>query len=42
MARKRVGLRQVFDARALRVVVDDARGAQLQQVPDLASLGPLL
>ncbi len=33
MARKRVALAQVFDARALRIVVDDERGAKLQQVP---------
>lgn len=30
MARKRVSLGEVFDARALRVVVDDANGRRLQ------------
>ena len=32
MTRKGVSLREVFDARALRVVVDDQNGAKLQQV----------
>ena len=31
MTRKGVSLREVFDARALRVVVDDQNGAKLQQ-----------
>lgn len=30
MARKGVSLGEVFDARALRVVVDDSRGRKLQ------------
>ena len=41
MARKRVALQQVFDARALRVVVDDQRGARLQQVRARSGTAPV-
>ncbi len=44
MTRKGVSLREVFDARALRVVVDDQNGAKLQQVlnPEILSSKTLI
>jgi hypothetical protein len=40
MARKGVSLREVFDARALRVVVDDQNRAKMQQAIEVVSPPP--